>query len=632
MFAPVPDFLPAPRSPAADEDLEEAPDPESFTDAPAQEGGSASFVNLRSWLGSGDNPTPKKAARSKPLKKRAEVAAKKQTDIASQLFKKRASPASATGTELVEKVDDACHEAATDIASQLLDKNDVPTPISRTNIMSQLNARRVAPVQIGATTSPHRLRKRADPDSEPESEQEANTASQPLGNSVELSARLGTDILPAVASDAPVVACLKQPSGEICVSSGSRAAPRGQRNRHLRRKVAVESDSDEASTAQPTGEHQVPEAPDSEEASAAPPPCRESVCEEPEVLSAPAAPPPAQRRVVEESESVSIATAPGRRRVLEESEGEEALAAAPASRRKVAEESDSDEEATAQSSRQRENESSSAVSALQRLAKPTVGIWQVSLDGCSVWGEAHVGPSSSSSYFQQAGDEGSTPLRIRGDGSEDSPFHIKAATLIESGPSLCVWQWPDGRTSRWTPLQPKSSKAKRRRRSVAMDTEGSQIGQGRSDKEDKKRRKSEKKERRRRKASRAKSGGILNDSWELWLASTRPKSPSPARPFVPLGLLADSDAESYSEEEDQVDLPKCSADEEDNDAASAEPRAISEASPKSARSKPRPRRRGRHSRARDARDAADGESSSSEGAAGFDKFASSCSRDLLRSR
>merc|ERR1712166_218389 len=63
------------------------------------------------------------------------------------------------------------------------------------------------------------------------------------------------------------------------------------------------------------------------------------------------------------------------------------------------------------------------------LAKPTEGIWQITLDGKENWAEAHV--SRDNAYIQRTGARKHTHLEITGDGSDDSPFQIGTAKLIE---------------------------------------------------------------------------------------------------------------------------------------------------------------------------------------------------------
>lgn len=210
----------------------------------------------------------------------------------------------------------------------------------------------------------------------------------------------------------------------------------------------------------------------------------------------------------------------------EESDGSDELTASRPTRRRVAAESDSED----------------------MLAKPADGIWQIVLDTEKVWGEAHV--KFGDSYLQQAGLRQRTPLSIDGDGSKDSPFRIGAANLVESEPGVCVWQWPDGRRSTWTQVtsQSRSSRKKRKRRERCGECEfadGSTMltsaGKANRKASLKQKRRDSGRMRHRKSSKRKRKRNILDASWEKWLASIRPKSPSPLRP---LGPLAESDGES----------------------------------------------------------------------------------------
>lgn len=113
-----------------------------------------------------------------------------------------------------------------------------------------------------------------------------------------------------------------------------------------------------------------------------------------------------------------------------------------------------------------------------------------------------------------------------------------------------------------------------------------------------------------------KTCSILDESWERYLAATRPKSPSPPR--APLGPLADSDAES---------LGDAKGDEDATNGISGGSDESSEDSGSTLRASTRPGRR----------KIADSEESSScdEGTGGGarleDEFATSGSNALLRS-
>lgn len=371
------------------------------------------------------------------------------------------------------------------------------------------------------------------------------------------------------------------------------------------------------------------------------------------------------------------------------------------------------------------------------LARPTEGIWQITFDGCANWGQAHVSPDSS--YIQQSGVRKATKFEVTGMGVEGSPFRIGAAKLIEGGPGLRVWLWPDGKKSKWTQstnpfhssrrkqikgdagsgqrlhrsarssaataagkhpcdsgristLLNKYDKSERRLKAakksealckqaetvknapkpqrlkkpsgVLADSDGESSHEpqprdvARDDRGSKSRRKlrhhsvkrrhtsESRKSAKRRGRSPVNTGpSLLDASWERWLLSTKPKSPSPVRPPRVLSPLADSDAESCPEH----GTPGKRSDDDDScedDVAAA----VSDGSDQPCRHH---RSRGRVAednddecegsgtqpsqcrtpgakRRRAAVSESDGGSSSSEGGVGFEQFAASCSGCFLK--
>jgi hypothetical protein len=107
------------------------------------------------------------------------------------------------------------------------------------------------------------------------------------------------------------------------------------------------------------------------------------------------------------------------------------------------------------------------------LNKPDEGVWKILLGDRVLWGEAHI--ISTGSYLLKANSKKRTPLQIAGDGSPGSPFSIGEAVLVESREGFREWLWPSGEKSCWRRSESRSIAADDKQSSAGMALQHSYV-------------------------------------------------------------------------------------------------------------------------------------------------------------